>query len=174
MLGQQRAQVGEVLRPAHERHRDVVHAQAGHAGNLFAVALADGGGTDIHTGKVNALVAAELSAKQDRSIHPVALDSGHFHRKQPIVEEDPGSRTEVCGEPVIGRGNLPDRCAGCRGEYHLLALIQDQGSVEPPNPDAGTLQVHQDRGGLALLLPLREHLAKLLNPLHPNFGRPVR
>ena len=71
----QRAELLDVLGPADERERDVVHADRGGLGHVLEVLLGQRRRAHLDPGKVHPLVRLELAAVVHHRLHPLLVDA---------------------------------------------------------------------------------------------------
>ena len=78
------------------------------------------------------------------AVNAVALDPGHVHREETVVEQDARSGRDILSQGVVGRRDLPGDRRLLGREYHVSARFERHRRPKPAHADAGALEVHQD------------------------------
>ena len=120
----QRAQLLQVLRPAHEGERDVVDAQRHRLLDVLDVLLGQRWRADLDAGQIHPLVGLELAAVVDHRLDPLLVNRANLERQQAVVQQNPGADPHVLREIVVGGGNLSRLRRLLRREDDPLARLQ--------------------------------------------------
>ena len=161
----------DVLRPAHEREREIVYA--GFHGVLYVLAILfrERGGGDLHAGQVHPFVRRQNAAVHHASPDPGGIDARHLDRQEPVVQQNARADARVRREAVVRRGQLVAPGLVLRRKDHLLARGQLARCREIAYPNPGTLQVEQHGDGHVRAL---RDAARRGDPPRPRLGGPMR
>jgi hypothetical protein len=145
----ERPQLFHVLGAANEGKRDVVHAERNRLLHVFYILIGQRRGTHLDAGKVHPLVRFEIAAVMDYGLDPLLLYAPYLEREKPVVQQDPGSDAHVLGKVVVGSGDLTGLREMLGSEDDPLSRREPDRLLQAPHPDAGTLQVQENRSCLA-------------------------
>jgi hypothetical protein len=150
-----------VFRAPDEREGDVVHAQRAGLLHILDVLLGQGRRTDFDTRQIHSLVRLEFAAVLHHSLYPSIANALDLERHQSIVQKNGGTDADVTGEVLVRGRKFSRPRVVLRSEHDLLARFQAGGLLQVSNPDARSLKIQQDGGGLPTAL---KNTAQLLHP----------
>jgi hypothetical protein len=116
-------------------------------------------------------VRLELPAVVHDRFDPLLLESAHFQRYQPVVEQNPGTDPDIARQIVVGGRELAGLGDCFRSEDDLLPGLQADRLRQVPDANPRPLQIQQDCGCLS---PALEKGAELMNPAGSGLGGAVR
>ena len=116
------AQLGDVLRAAHEAQREELQVVLDREGDVSPVLCGDGWRAHGHPRQVHALVALDHATMQHASGYGVRADFQRDELNEAIIHEDAVPDLEVVAQILVGRGKLAGRGVLSRYQYDVLAI----------------------------------------------------
>ena len=142
---QELAQPATVGSRAHERQRDVVHAEREGKLEVAQVLLGHRGDRQRDPRDVDTLVRAHRASDRDHPANPLPVRVFHAHVDEPVVDQDLVAGPENLGEHRRHDGKVAGSGRRLSNNVHRVPLDQDACRVEVADPHLRPLEVGDQR-----------------------------